>query len=357
MINSTYQVVAPGMVTLPGEDLRRYGRAGGILGHQFFQNPVVDDRIYNPRMSQPIGTHLPQTTVTKTPVPTMDVSNLAGGLVKSFGPTIGAKLAVEGAKQGASGLSTIPAGIQGYYNSAGDYISNVGTNLKTAGSNTINNLDSMATKVGDFFNPSDVAISDIGRLSSFGDSAPLTSGFDAYSVGGGGPFSGGLPTAQLTEADIFTPDNLKSFLPEANSNITTNGVTYSNDAAFAGDGVGEGGINAAASGNYFWDPNFDFSANMMESGYGTGAFAAGASLVGDLIMKGPGALTEADTWADSITSGVGAGIGMALGGPIGAALGGYVGEEVFGKWVGNAIDSVGDTLGEWGESIGDFFGF
>ena len=349
MINSTYQVVAPGMVTLPEEDLRRYGRAGGILGHQFFQNPVVDERIYNPRMSQPIGTHLPQTTVTKTPVPTMDVSNLAGGLVKSFGPTIGAKLAVEGAKQGASGLSTIPAGIQGYYNSAGDYISNVGTNLKTAGSNTINNLDSMATKVGDFFNPSDAV--DIGPLSSFGDSAPLTFDPSAYSVGGG------LPSATLTEADIFTQANLEPFLPPANSNITTNGVTYANDAAFAGDGVGEGGINAAASGNYFWDPNFDFSANMMESGYGTGAFAAGASLVGDLIMKGPGALTEADTWADSITSGVGAGIGMALGGPIGAALGGYVGEEVFGKWVGNAIDSVGDTLGEWGESIGDFFGF
>ena len=136
-------------------------------------------------------------------------------------------------------------------------------------------------------------------------------------------------------------------------------MATSGDPAFTSsyDTIGGMADQAANTGNYFWQPDYSFDANMSSTGYGAGTFAAGASLVGDVIAGGTGVLKEADTWANSITSGVGAGIGMALGGPIGSALGSYVGEKVFGKWVGNAIDSVGDKIGEVGEKIADFFGF
>ena len=357
-----YQVTAPGRVTLPTNDLTRYGRSSnGILGHNFFQNPVVTERTYNPRMSAPLGNRSPRTTTTTTTgggLPAIDMASLAGGAVKAFGPHIGAKLAQEGAKQGATGLSVIPAGAQGYYDSAGNYVSNIGTNLANTGKSLVGNLGNMTNKVGDYFSPE--AVSDGFSYSNIGSSAtpdfmPLSLGSTPQVVTSGGGLNAlGGNVSTMSDATALSPGALNEL----------NSMSMRGNPQFTSSYDMIGGNNAASmagqvpqAGNYFWQPDYSFDANMQSTGYGTGAFAAGASLVGDVIAGGTGALKEADTWANSITSGVGAGIGMALGGPIGATVGSYAAKTVLGKWVGNAIDSVGDKIGEVGERIADFFGF
>lgn len=355
----TYQVRSPGSVTLPQNSLDRYGRSSnGVLGHNFFQKPVISDRVYNPRMTAPIGGG-PRTvtTTTSNDMPELNMRNLAGGAVKAFGPSIGAKLAVEGAKRGASGLSVIPEGVAGYYDSAGNYVSNMGTNIANTGRNFVSNFDNMATKVGDYFTP-EAATDVASSFSATPDFVPLSSsyriGAPQVGVSGGGLNSLGGNTLSMGDA----------FAPSSGAQLELNRMATSGNPQFTSSYDMIGGNNAASmagqvpqAGNYFWQPDYSFDANMSSTGYGAGTFAAGASLVGDVIAGGTGVLKEADTWANSITSGVGAGIGMALGGPIGSALGSYVGEKVFGKWVGNAIDSVGDKIGEVGEKIADFFGF
>tara|TARA_R110000824_G_scaffold242700_3_gene431382 strand:+ start:27 stop:1091 length:1065 start_codon:yes stop_codon:yes gene_type:complete len=347
-----YRVSAPGMVTLPTDNLRRYGRSrNGILGHNFFQNPIVSERTYNPNMNKPLNSGQPRTTVstTQSGLPMMDMGDLVGGTVKALGPTIGAKLALEGAKQGASGLSVIPAGMQGYYDSAGNYISNIGTNLSNTGQNLLGNLSDMTTKVGDYFSPEAASDGLQYSLSNFGSPTPPNLM---------GPLSMSPALPQTVSTGYIDPIVGQNALAEsgldymarmsANPNLGLESTSQT---------LGSMADQAAQAGNYFYQPGFNFNANMQSGGYGAGVFAGGASLVGDVIAGGTGALKEADTWANSITSGVGAGIGFALGGPIGSAVGSFAAKTVAGKWVGNAIDAVGDKIGEVGEKIADFFGF
>jgi hypothetical protein len=139
--------------------------------------------------------------------------------------------------------------------------------------------------------------------------------------------TGQSPVTETFSAGVF--DSAGNYIP--NAEMSTNIALDPN--MVAGPGLTEAGAEAASSG--------------ITSGFAVGAGTAAVSYVGGLLQGKD--WNDSNLLADSAGNGIGAGIGWAIGsifGPVGAMIGGTVGSMVLGKWAGNAVDAIGDGIGE-----------
>lgn len=229
-------------------------------------------------------------------------AGMVGSALQMGAPWLATKVAERGALMGSSGLDQLTEGVKGY---AGDVTEYGGKLWDSAG-----NL-----------------VTDTGKA--------IGSGLDSV-------------------ADFFSLDS-GATLPSAPNNLLLN-TPIPQYRADLGAVPLEIGVGGPAEG--FVSPEF---GDVPKAGYepfgpgpsgeaplSSGVTSGFAVAGGTAIASYVGGLLQGKKWndsnllADSGGAGIGAGIGFALGGPIGA----MVGSMVLGKWAGNAIDAIGDGIGE-----------